>query len=512
MQTFIDSVLIILQTHLLALAILLPLLFAGIIQLFARNRERISFSLSILAITLSVIFVFIRGLDLIPFSPLSPPNVIEPLLWIPTLNFGLSFMLDGLNFPIIIITAIITVLIILWSRSFFEDKKRTGVFFSTILLMYVGMLGVFAGADLFLFYLFWEITIIPAYILVIFWREVGISKEEARKTGMKFFLWTHVGSLVMLMGLILVFTLTGTTNMLDIPTALASLPSTYIHILQFAAVTLIFGFLVKLGIFPFHSWLPDTYVQASSPATALIGGLLTNIGAYGLIRIVASWFPTIVTQWSFPLGLLAVISIIYGGYLALGQTEFKRRWAYSSISQGGYILLGVASVSLLGLAGSTFHVINSAILKSALFLTAGTYLMVLKTTDVDSLRGIGTKMPFTGITFLVAAFGMAGIPFLNGFISEILIFLGIFSVSSALIVALIGAAAIIITFAYVLGPIYKLFVSSPEKEQAKAKDPKPWQTIPFILLTISILILGIWPNLVLTPIGHWVGTLNLGGP
>jgi NADH-quinone oxidoreductase subunit M len=509
MQTIIDSAILFLQTYLVSLGVFFPLLFAGLIYLFARHRERVVIWVSVLAIFLSSGLVVLRGLDLFPFSTISPSYVIETFLWIPTLNITLSFMLDGLNFPIIIITAIVTVLIILFSRNYFDSKKNSGIYYATILLMYVGMLGVFTAADLFLFYLFWEITIIPAYVLVIFWRETGVTKEEARKTGLKFFLWTHVGSLVMLMGLILVFVLTGTTSMVDIPAALASVSITYLHIMQFATAALIFGFIVKLGIFPLHSWLPDTYVQAASPATALLGGLLANIGAYGLIRVAASWFPFIIATWSLPLGGLAVASIIYGGYLALGQGEFKRRWAYSSVSQGGYILLGVASVSVLGLSGAAFHVINSAIIKSALFLTAGVYFMILTTTDVDALRGMGTKMPITGISFLLAALAMAGIPPLSGFISEILIFLGIFTVSSALIVALIGAAAILVTFAYVLGPIYKLFVSPAETEQPKAKDPTAWQTIPFILLTLLVLVLGIWPDLVLTPIRHWV--LTLGG-
>ncbi len=487
----------------------LPLLFAGAIYLFARHRERTAQWVSIIAIVLSMGLVLLRGLELFPFSTSSPPYVLETFLWIPTLNITLSFMLDGLNFPIIIITAIITALIISFSRYYFENVKNNGTYFATILLMYVGMLGVFVAADLFLFYLFWEITIIPAYVFVIYWRETGVSKVEAQKTGMKFFLWTHVGSLVMLMGLILVFTLTGTTRMVDIPAALATVPIEFMHILQFAAAAMIFGFIVKLGIFPFHSWLPDTYVQASSPVTALIGGLLANIGAYGLIRITASWFPSIIVAWSVPLGLLAISSIIYGGYLAIGQSEFKRRWAYSSVSQGGYILLGVASVSVLGLAGAAFHIINSAIIKSALFLTAGAYLMIVRTTNIDSLRGIGTKMPITGISFLLAAFAMAGIPPLSGFISEILIFLGIFTVSNALIVALIGAGAILVTFTYVLGPIYKLFVSPPESKLTNKKDPSHWQSIPFILMTLLVVVIGIWPDLVLTPIGHWV--LNLGG-
>ncbi len=508
MQTIFDSIILFLQTYPLTLGVFLPILFAGLILFFARYRERLAVWLGVLAIFLSTALVFFRGFDLFPFSATSPAIVTETFLWIPTLNVTLSFMLDGLNFPIVLITAIVTTLILLFSRHFFEGEKNSGTYIATIIMMYIGMLGVFVTADIFLFYLFWEITIIPAYALVIYWREAGVSKEEARRTGLKFFLWTHVGSLVMLMGLILVFILTGTTNMVDIPIALTTVPITSIHIMQFAAAALIFGFIVKLGIFPVHSWLPDTYVQVSSPATALFGGLLANIGAYGLIRIAASWFPFILATWSLPLGLIAVVSIIYGGYIALGQGEFKRRWAYSSVSQGGYILLGVASVTSLGLAGAAFHVINSAIIKSGLFLTAGAYLMVLKTTDIESLRGMGTKIPITGIAFLLAALAMAGIPPLSGFISEVLIFLGIFTISSALIIALIGAAAILVTFVYVLGPIYKLFVAPPKTEQPQFKDPSIWQTIPIILLTIFVFILGIWPNLVLTPIEHWLQSIG----
>ncbi len=512
MQLTLPILLLFIQNHLLTLGILLPLVFAGLILIFGSKRDRIAIWGSIFALLLSITFIFLRGLELLPFSSSSPAYILEGFIWIPTLNIMFSFMLDGLNLPIMLITAIITLFIILFSRNYYKNNNPSGAFYASILVLYTSMLGVFAAADVFLFYLFWEITIIPAFILLIFWREEAISKSVARKTGIKFFLWTHVGSLVMLMGIILIFILTGTSSIVDLPSAIASISVANLHLIQFAALAMILGFMVKLGIFPFHSWLPDTYVQAGSPATALIGGLLANIGAYGLVRVVANWFPSIVGAWTIPLALLAVFSIIYGGYLALSQSDLKRRWAYSSISQGGYILLGVTSVSIVGIAGATMHIINSSILKTALFLTAGSYFMILKTTESDSLRGLGTRMPITGITFLVAALGIAGIPPLNGFISEILIFLGIFTVSNALIVAIIAALAIIWTFAYVLGPIYKIFVAPSEIQQTNVKDPKAWQIIPFIILTIFVIILGLWPDLVLTPISHWIATLTLGGP
>ncbi|MFX1341804.1 MAG: NuoM family protein [Promethearchaeota archaeon] len=512
MQSIVSTILLFLQNNILALGILLPLLIAVLIFVFARHRAKVAITFSILAILLSISLIFFRGLELIPFVPSSPSFVLETFLWIPTLNIAFNFMVDGLNFPIILTTAIITIFIILYSRNYFSNGQQHGTYYASILFLFSGMVGVFAAADLFLFYLFWEITIIPAFFLLIFWREEDIPKVDARKTGMKFFLWTHVGSLILLMGIVLVVMLTGTNNIIDLPAAIAGVGMTSLHLLQFAAAAMIFGFIVKLGIFPVHSWLPDTYVQAGSPVTALIGGLLANIGAYGLIRLVIGLFPSIVVAWTIPLGVLGVISIIYGGYIALGQSDLKRRWAYSSISQGGYILLGVASISVLGIAGAALFIINSAILKSALFLTTGTYLMILKTTDTDSLRGMGTRMPITGITFLFAALGTAGIPPLNGFISEILIFFGIFTVSNAIIVAIIAALAIIWTFAYVLGPIYKLFVSPPEIEHHKAQDSKLWQTTPFTLLSLLILVLGIWPEIALTPIAHWLNSLTLGGP
>lgn len=511
MQSVVSTILLFMQNYLLTIGIMFPLLIAALICIFARHRNKAAIILSILAILLSISLIFLRGCVLIPFAPSSPTYVLETVLWIPTLNIAFSFIVDGLNFPIIIITVIITIFIILFSKNYFSNQQQSGTYYASILLLFSSMIGVFAAADLFLFYLFWEITIIPAFFLLIFWREEGIPMVDARKTGMKFFLWTHVGSLILLMGIVLIVVLTGTSNMIDLPMAIVGLGMTSLHFLQFAAAAMIFGFMVKLGIFPVHSWLPDTYVQAGSPVTALIGSLLTNIGAYGLIRLVVGFFPTIVAAWTIPLGLLGVISIIYGGYIALGQNDLKRRWAYSSISQGGYILLGVASVFVLGIAGAALFIINSAILKSALFLTAGNYLMTLKTTDTDSLRGMGTRMPITGITFLFAALGTAGIPPLNGFISEILIFFGFFTVSNAIIVAIIAALAIIWTFVYVLGPIYKLFVSPPEVEHPKARDSKLWQTVPFILLSLLILILGIWPDIVLTPIAHWLSSLTLGG-
>jgi NADH-quinone oxidoreductase subunit M len=244
-----------------------------------------------------------------------------------------------------------------------------GGYFGNLLLLYVGCQGVFLATNLFQFYLFWELTLIPAYFLVLFWSESNELNVDVRNTAIKLFLFTHIASLFLLAGIILIFSTTGTLDMLALQSLQPS--SAILDIIKLAMICMLIGFFVKIGIVPGHFWLPDTYVHAPLPATAMISAIMAKIGAYGIVRLTAFTLSNAIFLYSLIIAIIALISMVYGSIMALAQEDVKRFLAYSSISQSGYIVLGVASVSVIGLTGAAFHIVNHAIIKALLFLCAG---------------------------------------------------------------------------------------------------------------------------------------------
>ncbi len=489
----------------LTLSILIPVLAIPLVLILNRRGEKSGQIVSMMAILFSLIALLFQSNEI-----LNGRTVVEILPWLPVLNIQFGFMLDGLSLPIMVITAIVTLLIMLFSGAYLERSQKAGLFYAKLLLLYIGTQGVFAAADIFFFYLFWELTLIPAYLLLIFWSEPGIERNAVRKTGLKFFLYTHIGALFLLIGIIQVVVIAGTSSLIELPTALMNV-TTFADLLRFAAIAMIIGFSVKLGLVPVHSWLPDTYVHTPTPVSAIISGLMAKIGAYGLVRAISSWFPSMMVLWTVPLSVIGFISIVYGGYLAIGQVELKRLLAYSSISQAGYIFLGAVSVSVIGLGGAAFHIVNHAILKSLLFLCSGSFIKIANTSQLDDLRGFGRRIPITSSALLVGSLGLAGIPPLNGFVSEVLIFAGIFTVPGSIIIAIPAVLSVVLTFSYLLWLIYRLFVAPSSANTSQATGQPLSFTFPLVILAFLAILLGLWPNLVLNPISQWMMTLTLGG-
>ncbi len=489
----------------LTLSILIPTFAIPLVLLLNRRGRKSAQIASMIAILFSLIALLVQSSEI-----LSGRIVVEILPWLSVLNIQFGFMLDGLSLPIMVITAIVTFLILLFGGAYIDEDKKTGFFYAKLLLLYVGTQGVFAAADIFFFYLFWELTLIPAFLLLIFWSEPGIERAAVRKTGLKFFLYTHIGALFLLIGIIQVVVLAGTSSLIELPTALMNV-GTFADLLRFAAIAMILGFSVKLGLVPLHSWLPDTYVHTPTPVSAIISGLMAKIGAYGLVRAISSWFPSIMILWTIPLSFIGFVSIVYGGYLAIGQSELKRLLAYSSISQAGYIFLGAVSVSVIGLGGAAFHIVNHAILKSLLFLCSGSFIKLANTSKLDDLRGFGRRIPITSSALLVGSLGLAGIPPLNGFVSEVLIFAGVFTVPGSIIIAIPAVLSVVLTFSYLLWLLFRLFVAPSSVTSSHSTNQPLSFTIPLVFLAFLAILLGFWPNLVLNPISQWIMTLTLGG-
>ncbi|MEM3921381.1 MAG: NADH-quinone oxidoreductase subunit M [Nitrososphaerota archaeon] len=356
------------------------------------------------------------------------------------------------------------------------------------------MLGAALSANLAAFFIFIELMLIASWLLIALW-----GGEDRWRAALKYFLYTEAGALILLAGIGLTYSIVGTLNILELASKAAGLSSSMISLI---ASLMIVGFLVKMAIFPLHSWLPDAYVQSPAPVTAIFSAG-TGIGGYAALRIIYTAFPQMISQRGFMLALLALalITMIYGGYLALAQNNLKRLLAYSSISQMGYMLLGVASASIIGLAGAALIYVAHSLSKAILFMISGMLSRTIGTDNLDELGGLAGRMRAMSIAFMVGFLSLMGYPPLLGFWGELLIFAGsiysaLHSPFDALRLALTMIAIIfsLITAGYGLWAIRRSLFGE-ESEAVRRSGPEPRLMLaPIIASAILLAALGIYPT------------------
>jgi len=315
--------------------------------------------------------------------------------------------------------------------------------------------------------------------------------------GFKYFIFTHIGALFMLMGILSIYVFTGTFDFVELPQVPFDIPPTSILTVF---VLLLIGFCVKMAIFPVHTWLPDAHTEAPTPISVMLSGVMIKCGAYAFARILLSGFGKTVFQVSnitSTLAILGVITMIYGGLMALAQTDIKRLLAYSSISQMGYIFFGLGVYSTMGANGAIFHVVNHAICKSLLFMCAGAIIHQTGIRDIRKLGGLANKMPVVCVAALIGALSLAGTPPLNGFWSEWMIFSGgIFS--GKILITTVAVVSTAITAGYYLWFLWRVFFgTTPEKLEIIMREPSWLMRIPIIILAVLAVVIGIWPDIVL---------------
>lgn len=404
-------------------------------------------------------------------------------------SFGISYKVgvDGISLFLVLIATFFTPVAILSTWDTIKDKQKT--FYSCILFLEAFLIGSAVSMDMFLFYLFWELMLIPMFFLVGVWSE---SKKAA--ITIKFFIYTMIGSLGMLFSMLYVYQMhykqTGfyTFDILElyntaIPTSMASLVF-FMFLLAFA---------IKAPLFPFHTWLPDTYTDAPVSATILLSAVMAKLGVYGMIRFVIPIFPIQFAQYSSLLMTLAVIGGIYAGLIAIVQKDMKRLIAYSSISHLGYIVLGVFALNLQSLQGSVFQMVNHALSTGALFLIVGFLEERIKTRLIAKTGGLMKVMPPFGIVFMLAMFSSIGLPGLNGFVGEILIFLGVFGTNP--ILCAIAATGVIIGAVYMLYMFQRVMFGKVNEElEVSFKSFKANELAVLIPISALIIFLGIHPQ------------------
>jgi len=429
---------------------------------------------------------------------------VEKLNWIPAFNVHYFLAIDGLSLPLIVLTTLLTFLAIIGS---FHIDLRIKEYFFFFLLLETGMLGVFVALDMFLFYVFWELTLVPMYFLIGIWG--GPKKEYA---AIKFFLFTLFGSVVMLVGILALYfaTLPHTFDFTELLARNANLAK---NLQLWIFLALYVGFAVKIPAFPFHTWLPLAHVEAPTAVSVILAGVLLKMGTYGLMRFSFGLLPAATQQLAYAIAVIAAINIVYGALCSLAQTDIKRMIAYSSINHMGYAMLGMASLSLIGFNGAVLQMVNHGIITGSLFLLVGVLYDRAHTRDINAFGGLGSKLPvYTGfMTF--ACFASLGLPLLSGFVSEFLCFLGAFQVPQYRYLTGISFLGILITAAFFLLLIKKVFLGPFNTKWDNLKDMDARELMATTPLLVLMVVLGIFPSLLLQPmnatLSHIVELLKL---
>ncbi len=412
---------------------------------------------------------------------------------------------DGLSFPLVILTTVVSFLSCLASWNIEEWKNNKGVrgFFCLFLLLETGMVGVFVSLDFFLFYIFWEVMLLPMYFLIGVWG--GPRKEYA---AIKFFIYTLAGSVLMLVVLVAFYFYqpadAKTFSLIEMATnfriqEIFNSPDTRFLWWSFPTVMFLFlfiGFAIKVPVFPFHTWLPDAHVEAPTPISMILAGVLLKMGAYGLFRISYPILPAAGELFAYGLALLGVINIIYGALCAMAQTDFKRLVAYSSISHMGYVLLGLAIMTNAGFQGAMFQVIAHGISAPMCFFLVGVIYDRAHHRDINRFGGLWLSMPVYGSLATVGFFASLGLPGLCGFIGEFWVLVATFSAPFiwAKPIAVVAAFGVVLTAGYVLWMIQRVYLGKQRPEHAGFPEITAREVFILTPFAILALALGILPE------------------
>ena len=419
----------------------------------------------------------------------------ETYSWIPSLGLNWSVGVDGLSMPLILLSGLITTLAILAS---WKVEHKPKLYYFLVLVLYSAQIGVFAAQDLLLFFLMWEIELVPVYLLISIW---GGKKRLYAAT--KFILYTALASIfILIAGLGLAFYGDNITfNIAEL--GLKDYPLS-LELLAYVGFLIAFG--VKLPIFPLHTWLPDAHSQASAPISMILAGVLLKMGGYGLIRLNIEVLPHAHIKFAPLLIILGVINIVYGAFTAFGQTNLKRRLASSSISHMGFVLIGIASFTDLGLNGAMLQMLSHGLIAAALFFLSGTTYDRTHTLMLDEMGGMAKIMPKTFAMFTTGAMASLALPGMSGFVGELTIFLGIatsdvYSQTFKVGIIFLTAVGLILTPIYLLSMLREVFYgdrnSSLEIEGFQA-DAQPREIFIATCLLIPVIGIGLYPKIATT--------------
>ncbi|MFP4188623.1 MAG: NuoM family protein [Halobacteriales archaeon] len=454
---------------------------------------------------------------LVPFessgNALLSPNeaaLVERVPWFEIGGYEVEYLvgLDGVSMPLVALTTLLvtSAIVTAWD----SVHEREAGFYTLVLVLESALVGVFAALDFFAFYVFWEAVLIPMYFLIAVW-----GGPRRKYAAMKFFVYTNIASLVMFIGVIALYLTANVadTSMMSLTAALheGALTGAFgmsAETVRLAAfVALFIGFAVKVPVVPFHTWLPDAHVQAPTPVSVILAGVLLKMGTYALLRFNFTMLPETAAALALPVALVGVVSVVYGALLAMAQTDLKRIVAYSSISSMGYVIVGLAAYTSYAVGGAVFQMVSHGLISGLMFTVVGVVYHATGTREVDELSGIASRAPLVAGVFVAASFAYMGLPGMSGFPAELFVFLGSMSSATLPYAPVVVATAmfgIVLVAGYLLFAMQRVLfgefrVGSSEAATdggVSVTDASATEAVPLLVLLAVILVLGLQPDLV----------------
>ena len=413
--------------------------------------------------------------------------------WIENLNIHFSLELNWLSLAFLVTEMAVTLAAIVYSLGESSGEQSSNYYYALLLLFSMGMSGTTLAEDVFVFYIFWELMLLASVLLILIWGH----GEKRGKVSLKYFIVTHLGSLIVLVGLIMLYVNVGSSSLSVLTAQAGSLP---LSMQRTVTALFVIGFSVKMAIFPLHIWLPDAHTVAPTPVTIILAAAMLSMGTYGILRFPFSLFGLEALQ-SFSLWMMigGLISEIYGALMAFAEKDIKRIIAYSSVSQMGYILFGLGSLTETGMQGAVMHVVYHAIVKGLLFMVVGIVIQTTKERDIQNLGGLGKALPAVCLTAAVGVLGISGMPPLGIFNSEWMIFSGGFETEYPTILTIGTLLGSIFTVIYALRFFGSIFLGDQRPKQLPKKASRAL-VIPTVAVAVLLLLEGILPG----PLLAWV--------
>lgn len=480
---------------LLSLLVALPLIGAGMVLMTPgkdkeqRNKNAKHVAMWTALVTLGLSVVMLNG-----FDPAAGMQFVEKKPWISNLNINYHMGVDGISVLFVVLTALLTPICMLVSWE--SITKHVRAFMAAFLVLEALVIGVFCALDFVLFYFFWEAMLIPMFLIIGVW-----GGEQRVYATLKFFLYTLLGSVLMLVAMIYMYLHTGTFNILELAQfGFDPAVQKWLFLALFAA------FAVKVPMWPFHTWLPDAHVQAPTAGSVILAGILLKMGAYGFLRFSLPMFPEATTYFTPMIYVLSVIAILVTALIALRQTDIKKLIAYSSVSHMGFVTLGIFAGTEMAVQGAVMQMINHGLVSAALFMLVGVVYDRLHTREIKRMGGLVQPMPIYAAVFMLFTMAAVALPGSNNFIGEFLVLTGSYPVAQL--------ATVLASFGVVLGAAYMLVLYKKavfgvpiSKEVQELDDMNLREKLMFVPLIVFTIWLGIQPNLVLDITGPAVAEM-----
>jgi len=482
--------------NILTLITFMPIVGAVILAFYPKRAEK---SAKYIALVTSLVILGLAAYLWVIFDPsVGGMQFEEKYQWISNVNIYYHLGVDGISMPLVFLTALLTVLGVTVSWNIDHKPKA---FFALLLLLEVGMLGVFLSLDFILFYVFWELVLLPMYFLIGIW-----GSSNRLYAAIKFFIYTLLGSVLMLVGILMIYFNSGlhTFDMLEL------INSGMGHGLQNWIFFLMFmGFAIKVPMFPFHTWLPDAHTEAPTAGSVILAGVLLKMGSYGFIRISMPILPDATKTWAPVIAVLAVIGIIYGALACLIQKDLKRLIAFSSISHMGFVMLGISSLTPTAVNGAVLQMFNHGCITGMLFLLVGMIYERTHTREISKMGGFANKIPLLSGILAFTAFASLGLPGLSGFWGEFLVLFGTYTAGTVFskVMVYLAVIGIVLGAAYLLWMLQRVIFGTYNDKLGKLKRITAVEFLTLTPLIIIIILVGVYPTPIIDMINKSVALI-----